>query len=370
MEYAILIIISLLISYRYQGKPKFRKYRLAWFFIGLYCVLLFGFRYRVGVDTLNYMEDYDNFPTLDKLTFDDILNATQAPFYVILSSLCRIITPSFYLIQVIVSLIFNVCLMIFLRRYSLNPFLAFTVFFFMSGLYFNTEILKEALAVGIFLLNIDNLFERRWKSYYLLAFFSLMFHYSAIVIFFFPFFSRLRLNWSFIVCVIVFFLVSKPLSDFLTPLITFSSVADKIDVYKNLINDNRLNTNWIIYALLQAVLIPLIILFISKKGKWKLGKFESLICLCVLLGLGCVYFEIVFQRFTNYVIIVYALCLSNFYASRRVKFIHKAIVALLFITLYSFSYVSNGRYHIWFPYRSILNEEQIIERERYWHDNF
>lgn len=370
MEYIIIFIYALVMAYRWEKVPCHNRFKIPYYLLFISCILLFGLRYRVGVDTLNYMYSYVEKPDLSKLTMDYIITSNEAPFYSLLNSVCKSISSSFYLLQIVVTIIFNFCLFAFLKRHSVNPFLAFAVFFFMNGLYFNTEILKESLAVGIFLVNIDNLFKRRWLKYYLLATVSLMFHYSAIIVFVFPFFTWLRLNWTFVGLIVVFFWGSKMLADWLIPMITFASAANLIDRYTLMLEQDRLNINWIIFALLQAVLIPLGMLIVSRHSKWKLGKYEFLICLCVLLGAGCVYFELVFQRFTNYVSIIYAACLADFFVSHEVKKLFKTAALSAFIVIYTFSYITHDRFFRWIPYHSIFNEVKEPAREDIWFDQF
>lgn len=370
MEYLVILIYALIIANRWQKTSDHKRFRTSYMILFIACVLLFGLRYRVGVDTLNYMYSYGDKPDLSKLTWDYILASNEAPFYTLLNSICKTFSSSFYLLQIVVTVIFNSCLFVFLKRHSQNPFLGFAVFFFMNGLYFNTEILKESLAVGVFLLNIDNLLKRRWYRYYGLALISLMFHYSAIIIFVFPFLRWLKFNWAFIGLIVVFFLGSKILAEQLIPLITFASAANLIDRYTLMLEQDRLNINWIIFALLQAVLIPLAMLLSSKYGKWKIGRMEFLVCLCVLLGAGCVYFELVFQRFSNYVSIVYAVCLADFFLSKEINKLYKTGVFMAFMVIYTFSYITHDRISQWVPYHSIFNEQKEPVREDIWFDQF
>ncbi len=370
MEYLILLIYTLVLAVRWQEEPNFEKFKFAWLIICVYCIFLFGFRYRVGIDTLNYMYSYENMPTLFTLFDINIFEYRTAPFYTLINAFCRTITDSFYLLQIVVSIIFNSCLFFFLKKHAENPFLAFAVFFFMNGLYFNTEIMKESLAIGFFLLNIDNLFEHRWKRYYSLAVVSLMFHYSAIIVFFFPLCVKLKFNKYLALLILVFLLVSKQLAEIFLPMITFTAVANRLDEFSYMMESDQLNLNWIIGAMIQAILIPLCMLFISKKTDWKLGKYEFLICLSVLFGVGCVYFEIIFQRFTNYVALFYAICLADLFISKFVRLRYKYILAFLFISIYAFTYINKSRYNMWFPYHSILNEQKEPGRELIWFETF
>ena len=337
----------------------------------IYCVLLFGFRYRVGVDTLNYMYSYDTYPTLDKLKFSRILEYQSAPLYTMLCVVCRSITGSFYLLQMAVTLIFNTCLFVFLRRYSSNPFLTFGVFFVMNGLYFNTEIMKESLAIGFFLLNTENLLERRWIRYFSLAFVSLGFHYSAAIVFVIPFFVWLKFDWKFLVLSVVFVVVSKYLAELIRPLITLEAAANRVDEFAKMIEDDRLNVNFVIFAVIHTAFIPFCLLVLNKKKKIDLGKLEFLICLCVIFGLGCIYLELIFERFSNYLAIVYAVAFADMLHAKNVRHFIKLSFVTIFIVIYGFSYVKDGgRYHRWYPYHSILNEVSEKEREQIWFEQF
>ena len=76
-------------------------------------------RYRVGGDTLAYMSSYSYIPTLDKLELQDLLYTISDPLYVLLCSISKSIHPSFYVFQIIHSIILNVSLSVFLMRYCI-----------------------------------------------------------------------------------------------------------------------------------------------------------------------------------------------------------------------------------------------------------
>lgn len=370
MEYIFLILFVALMSFNWRKKPGYERFSFAFFAIFAYSVLLWGFRYRVGIDTLNYMEDYGEMPSWNKLELSHIFEYRTAPFYTILVATCKSISPSFYLLQIAVTSIFNLCLLVFLKRYSNNPFHAFLIFFFMNGGYFNTEILKESLAVGFFLLNLDNLLKGRWVRYYLLAMVSLMFHYSGIIIFAFPFLKWLRLNVFYLILIAVLFLVSKQLSEILLPLITFEAVSNRLDEFSAMMENGQLNINWVIVEVTRTSFLPFCLLLVNKFGKWKLHQYEFLICLLVLFGVGSIYFEIIFNRFCNYIIIIFAVCFSNLLTSRMLKRQFSIALLTAFIGIYSFYYINHQRFRIWYPYVSILNEHKVPEREKLWFEFF
>ena len=370
MEYIILIVLTAFFANRFEKNPDFKRYRGAYLAIFIYSIIMWGFRYRVGIDTLNYMEDYAEMPSLSKLDFNHIFEYRAAPFYTLLVAVCKSFTHSFYLLQIAVTTIFNSCLFVFLKKNSQNPFHAYLIFFFMTGGYFNTEILKESLAVGFFLLNLDNLLENRWGKYYLLACVSLMFHYSAVIVFLFPLLKWLRLNAYFLVILIVFFIISKQLYAILLPLIKFEAVASRLDEFSKMMENGQLNINWVIVEVTRTSLLPLFILIVNRLGKWEIGNKEFLICLCVLFGVGCIYFEIIFDRFCNYLIIIFVVCFSNMLTSKLLSKQLCIIFISIYIGIYTFYYINRHRYRMWYPYVSVHNEYKDKDREKLWHEFF
>ena len=366
MEYIILILFAALMSFSWRKKPNHERLSFGFFVIFVYSILLWGFRYRVGIDTLNYMEDYAYMPSLNKLELSHIFEYKAAPFYTLLVATCKSISSSFYLLQIAVTSIFNLCLLAFIKRHSNNPFHAFLIFFFMNGGYFNTEILRESLSVGIFLLNLDNLLKGRWTKYYLLAMVSLMFHYSGIIIFVFPFFKWLKLDTSYLILIAVFFFVSKQLSEILLPLVTFEAVSNRLNYFSAMMENGQLNINWVIVEVIRTSFLPFCLLLVNKFSKWKLDEYEFLICLLVLFGLGSIYFEIIFNRFCNYIIIIFAVCFSNLLTSKILKSQYSLALLIAYIGIYSFYYINHQRFRFWYPYVSILKEHKVPEREKLW----
>lgn len=366
MEYIILIIYAMVISINYHKKGNWKHFFPSYVLIYLYCIILFGLRYRVGIDTLNYMYKYDDLPSLSLLSIENFTESTSAPGWVMLVAVCKQITPSFYLIQLVVSLIFNSCLFVALKKYSKNPFLSFVIFMFMNGFYFNTEILKESIAVGIFLLNIENLIEGKWRKYYSLVFLSFFFHYSAIILLFFPLLRKLQFNMSFVLGGMSFVLLDVFLMKIISSYIPIEALSDRYEQYGSM----ELNYNWILFAFLKSAFIALCMLILSRIRKVHLGRFEFLLCLSILFAAGSIHFPIIFQRFNNYTCIFIAIVFTDFLLNKRFNQFVKIALLCSYIVIYTYSYYEHGRYRIWYPYHSILNEKMDKGRENLWFEMF
>ena len=78
MEYLIpllLTIVGIIMNSRFRKEgPKLVILGL----IFVYVVLLMGFRYRVGMDTISYMDIYKDVPALDDLTSNDLGRTLEA----------------------------------------------------------------------------------------------------------------------------------------------------------------------------------------------------------------------------------------------------------------------------------------------------
>ena len=70
------------------------SYCLFLLFLLLVCVM--GFRYRVGLDTLNYMENYSQVPLLADFSWEYFFEGRYEFLYVLLVNISRIFSDSFF----------------------------------------------------------------------------------------------------------------------------------------------------------------------------------------------------------------------------------------------------------------------------------
>ena len=174
--YIILLSLSLF-SIGYCEIGGHRKYRkILFYLLFLYAVLLAGLRYRVGGDTIIYMDDYADLPTLSELSIEDFFYQQTEPFYLLLCVLVRMISPEFYLFQLIHALLVNFAVFRFFKKYSNYPFIGLFIYFLWFYFIFNYEFLRESLAVSVMLLAYGYYQNKRWKKYYACATIALMFH--------------------------------------------------------------------------------------------------------------------------------------------------------------------------------------------------
>ena len=117
MIYILIIIFLILLSYQYD----YCKYKKYWnfHFYTILCVLvmLAGFRYRLGNDTINYMKWYESLYTLSNFKLD--LSDYEIGF-TFLSSLIKTLGGDFYVLQFVTAFIINFSILSYFKKYCRN----------------------------------------------------------------------------------------------------------------------------------------------------------------------------------------------------------------------------------------------------------
>lgn len=370
LVYIIPVVITFCASIQYDiGDHKSIWKKPIWFFLYLYLVLIIGLRFEVGGDTLNYMELYAYQENLSDWTFS--FAERFQPFYSLLCALAKTIHPDFFVFQILHSAILNACLFYFFKKNTDNYFTALLVSFSFYYFYFSTEILREALAIMIFILNYDNYKKGNWVKYYLGVSIAIMFHLSALFLIVLPFIKWLRFNKFFIFIFLLSPIVFSKLS-YLLGIITGVEMLTRFvvayeDSYKY--SGGFLSTIYLILRIFRYVFCPLILIFIYKVILKKGIKYEPLICLYILLGVGVYYNTIIFERFSNYITPLYMLALSDgivYCFKRKIISLYRSTVlfcCMIFFISYSSYYMQYRLYRIWIPYYSIFNPQHVKERK-------
>lgn len=200
---AVLIVLVLQFDYKSGGYKQVEfnnkvltRYDL-WYRITLiWFICVSGFAYNVGSDVPNYMREYYNFCTVwnvnslkDFFEFDN-----RQPGWVLLNVICSSISDNFVLLKFVVSIFVNWTVFRFFKKYIKYVFTGILFYAIFLYLALNFNALRQAVAVGFFLIGYDFLLDKRWIKYYLFAFLSFMFHSSGIICFFIPILSCIKFN--------------------------------------------------------------------------------------------------------------------------------------------------------------------------------
>lgn len=363
MEYLIPLLIAIFCSLCWKRLPSglntFLYYGLC-----IYVILLLGLRYRVGIDTLNYMSVYSQHPVWDNFWSSDIFSERFEPGYLFVCAVCKLFSNEFWPAQLVLAAITNICIFIFIHRYCKNPFVGVFFYMILQCLYFTTEIMRESVAVGIFLLNFRNLERQKWVKYYLISLLSIAFHYSAIIIWFFPLVKYLRFNYMYIFLVLGFLAIT-PLIQNLNELLSFASITLRVDAYLG--RAESLNMNWRISSLIKTAFPAVAALVLLRMFRCE-SKFRQYALLQILFCAGAFAVPLMFSRFTNYTALFVVAIIANLQTDWRIpRFVRNLFVC--FVLLTQSIYYNNMR-DAWIPYVSIFDPHIVYSRENLWMEFF
>lgn len=363
MVYLIAFILAAVGAY-YNGKfqPAVRKTFLS--VLCLYLIIVLGLRYRVGVDTINYMYNFKEVKSLSHFLSSRIFEMRMEPGFLFVCSLSKSLGGGFTLVQLIMAAITNGCIFIFLYRYCKNVFVGVLFFLFLQWFYFSMEIMRESAAIAIFLLNYRNLEKKRWVLYYIFTIPSLLFHYSAAIVWFFPFARMLKLNYKYLILCVGILLIA-PLLEKLSDMLSFLFIAKRFDSYIK--NVSELNFNFMLMENVKInfpAIATLVVYYITKQK----SNVENMLLLHILLGLGIFAIPLLFSRFTNYTTMFVTVALANILCTREVS--KNLRILLLCFTILTQAFYYSHMYPRWFPYVSIFNPKQIHAREQIWKHDF
>lgn len=360
--YAIPFLLSFFASIRYdiyscKDVGKF----LIWFSLYIYLILIIGFRYMVGGDSYFYMIYFNELSTDDIFNFS--FDETYQPFFGLFTKITKLIYPSFISFQVVHAILLNTVLFFFLSKNTKYRFTALFLSFLLFYINFSVEILRESLAIVVFILNYKNFENNKWLKFYLGVIISILFHLSAVFLLVLPFFKVLKLNiWYVLILLILFFALNR-MQDFFLIFENLDKINNKITTY------SEVSFGWksTIMFFLTRTLIPVGFLYWAKIRYKLIIKYESLICLFGLLGICSVFNTIIFTRFTNYFIFFYCIALSDVLVTLwKIKGVTLNKIKVAFVSIFiffSYGYLSfywpSKYYEKWIPYYFILSEKAI-----------
>lgn len=381
--YSFVLLLALFLSFIYD-RQVFNKSRiLPYVILCIIVILVSGFRYRVGIDTLNYMEVYASLPSIDNIAdiFDSENNLTIRPLYLLLVVIAKLFSNEFYVCQLIHAAILNIIIFYFLWKESRHPFFCVIMYLFVYFFYFNMEIMRESLAVAIFLLARNSLFERKWLRYYSFVFLASLFHYSAFLMLIYPFVVNLKLNKHFVyigLFIILGMIWLKPV------VMTILGVIDSTLLVRKIIgfmeySDSTFAVKTFLMQLLKYSILPFIVLYMYKRCVAKSFKYESLVLFHVLIGIGVVFYQVIFARFTNYTqpfcVLLYAEFIYLIYRTFLIRNIFCVVTTIIIAVIILFDYniqpvAGVKRFSQWIPYYSIFNPQRDNLRESIWFKTF
>lgn len=373
---AVVILIGI-IQFDFSKKNKSKDKILYWFI----CVLLIciaGFRYRVGGDTLSYFDNYSRWPTINDLATIDYTVFTYQPLWYFFAVICKLISPDFYILQLFQASIVCIITFWFIKKYTSFKYLAVLLWYYGVYFYFTMEIMRESIAVSIWMLAVDSMLHKRYMKYYIYATIAFFMHLSAAILFIMP---------------ILYFLVDRSFKNIFLYFILFFILLNilGLDFFLNFFPEN-MSLKFLAYqslgvywpTFIKSSLHALAIYFVSnvytklyydKTAFIPFLKIEILI----LLSTGLFYMT---ERFANYFLLFeivvfsqafYLFCIKGYHYNTIKLFISFSLIFILKTYYYGIdqSHFSYGTrfYNLIIPYETIFDPKSHPWRENIYYNS-
>lgn len=358
----LFIILAGIIQCDLYGSQKAVKPIMGVLF--LYFTLMIGLRYGLGGDTLNYMGDYQWRVPIG-VWVPSIFDHYQ-PGYAFLCALGKTISPDFYVFQFIHVIILNTFLFIFIYKNTESRFLPLLFVYITSYIYFTTEILRESLAVMVFLFNYKNLSNGKWLKYYLGVVLSCMFHISAVFLLVLPLIKWVKFDKRYIYMLFIISVFAIGVEKVFNIIASIAIVGDKLSLYRDMESIGLLAG---MMNLLRRAVFPIAFVLLTKYGMHKEVRFETPIAMMTLAGIAAFFFPLIFGRVVNYFIIFFAVSFGDAMAdllksSAKVLINNAKFLIILFVMIYMSNHIMYRAYTRFIPYYSIFNPV-LVDRDNY-----
>lgn len=391
MIYLIVFILLSIFTYHFDYCKK-QKYKLfSYTFILILLILIAGFRYRLGVDSIRYENNFKWVPTLFDLQLSDFEDSKFDPLYFLLSSFAKTLCSDFWCLQLLQACLVNIVIFRFIRKNTENIF--FSVLFYYSFLYINFmyEVMREACAVSMFLLSWKYFVSNSWLKYYLYCILAFLFHSSAILLFLLPIFKWIGVlkilscnKKTFLLLLLVLFIgyyIQQNFFDYIEVIALTERLSDKIEDYVDSdLSGQILNIFGILSTSILYIIYPYIAAIAVKRQKHiSFLPMESMVFLCFVFALLSIPISI-FYRYNNYFMLYSIIVVANFIYSERVyltktiyfkcrSFLFWVLILfpMFFLKFYGYTASVKGsrykEYMKYYPYSSIFSKKMDKDRE-------
>lgn len=367
--YLFLFVILLYCIYKYDIKDNTRyRYSVFWG-VCLAFILMAGLRYRIGGDSIGYSITWHQYPDFWDFDWFEDIEACKNAYpemaryqmgWFLFAIVVLGIWKNHIMMQIAIAILLNWAIFRCIKKYSKYPFITIMIFYFnFSFLELEFEVMREAVAVSIFLLlSYDNYVDRNWLKYYIGTTLAYLIHPSAILMFALPFFRNLNLSLIkntllFVVPPIVIAVAGRILLGSL--LLAVLNQDNESSQYAMKAVDREYNSNYILMYLYKPLCIYLLVATCYTKIK------DTIYSPIIFITLFCLFLSLLYftgSRLANYILIPAYIGLSPVFVS-WIKRFKSLLTLILILIILNVSTVlgqlstpeGKGRY---FPYQNVI----------------
>ena len=365
------------------------------------CILLIciaGFRYRIGVDTIAYMQVFD-YRTPDLATFLTAYQQDDLPFEFassLLLSIGKTFGNSWYISQFMFALITNLSIFLFASKHTPHRFTFILFYFILLFFDLSFETIRQACAVSFALWGFEFLKKKAYIQYYVLAFIAILFHSVAIILLLIPF-MQIRFNLVFAIGISIICLgLSFFFNTFFTNLhmmfeyLNLDYLQNKVTSYteSNALGTESLNIvgrNWKFYAeQLIIYLTPtyLICYLSGSLANTTDTKHMSPFIYIWILSISLQSAIPIMYRITEFVLPIVILIFAEVFVTtlkdksplKKVILLYSMLIILCYGSYTKFFRVGNNEQHTlprivsYFPYADCFTKETDALREHFYRE--
>lgn len=381
MIYFIVLFLLLILTVRYDINGK-TEYRDQWYNgVLVILILIAGLRFRLGEDTLNYMDMFFfDTPSIFDFDVDTFLSSDQPPLWILLNSIVKTFGGKFFVVQIIQATILNTLMLKYFKKHSSYPYACVVFYFIWRYQWFSMVVMKAAIALSILLYANDFFLEKKYLKGLLLVLIATGFHQSSILLIITPLLLFLRLNiWGITFIFISFFVgafVQSQLGEVFVLFEAAEGVSGKLDDYLNsdYMTQNH-NLNYFILNIFPLIIYPVLSLFYLKKycKESSVLKFEPIILIALMFQVMQFSIDVMYRYIYTlspyYIIIIVHFFMDFSKNSLRLKksLAFTRTLIILFPLLVSIAYLWRPFTHPGFnPYSSVIERSFDEDREKYY----
>ena len=315
MTYILILILICYGIYQFDICHK-NDYRNRYYnFILVILILVSGLGYRMGGDGMVYVNEYNQYRIVDGFSWSALTAYSgRQPGWVFLCKLCRLITVDYWLFKLVHSILYNSMFFYSLKRLTSHRFTAILFYFILIYFDTNFQILRQALAMGLFLVAVPFYLKKDWIRYYMLIALAITFHEGAIICLLFPLIRYIKINK---VSIIMFGIIFISIIVFIGPLLEMllmsyipEAFRDKFLLYTKGIQTEGAFSFYINVFL--SFIIPLIVVYLRRNRFQEdfIGKGAIIYGLSYTVNL---YFPIFYRFSYFFIFFFYFLYIDLFY---------------------------------------------------------
>lgn len=382
MVYILILLYIVFLVFRYDvqnlKEGKNANYQILW---GIF-VLVAGLSYHVGGDSIGYEITFKNYRfvnSIDDVYDGNLLANSKEPLWVFVNILFSKVFGDFQFLKFAIALFFNTTVFWFIKEHSPKPFFSVLLYAVILGLHLNFQVLRESVAIGLFLIAFDKLCgeKKHYLQYYLIVLVAFMFHRFAFAMLIVPLFFLLKMSWWYYAILGLFLFAGPKVNELMMNSGLFLLDDSLSRSFEHFLESDEYHIeNLSVFGILHTIIkiIPLWLLLIFSEDSCfkRVGSAYLLLYVFNAVSVG------IFYRINDYLLFPFVVAAAASFirinSPQKVKTLGIifpkplfSIILVLFLLSSIVGHVTDERFFEYYPYSSIITKHTYPERENLLH---